>query len=99
MLTASAGTDKVRFGHHVDTIVYSGAHDGILRYHSLYDNRHLRYFQGHSSQYVADAFLFECSVKKSAPGADLPPFLGAGRPTGFLPLHSTHGLTIVPSSP
>lgn len=41
----------VRWTHHPDNVVYTG-HNGTLRYLSLYDNKHLEFFEGHTEKYV-----------------------------------------------
>ena len=47
------GADKIKFSHSRDAVIYSSNNrqlDHSLRYHSLYDNVYLRYFQGHTQR-------------------------------------------------
>ncbi|KAJ0408489.1 hypothetical protein P43SY_006419 [Pythium insidiosum] len=47
------GVDLVRFTHHPDCILFSSmndANDFRIRYHSLFDNKFLRYYSGHTNK-------------------------------------------------
>ncbi|KAF0700430.1 Aste57867_9055 [Aphanomyces stellatus] len=67
ILSKRYGCDIVRFSHHADCLLWSSqndANDHAIRYHSLYDNKFLRYFSGHTKKVTslmmhptADEFL------------------------------------------
>ncbi|ETV92348.1 hypothetical protein H310_13389 [Aphanomyces invadans] len=67
VLSKRYGVDIVRFSHHPDCLLWSSqneANDHAVRYHSLYDNKFLRYFTGHTKRVTsltmhptADEFL------------------------------------------
>ena len=49
------------FAHHMDIrneIFYAIVHVDCIRYHSLYDNKYLRFFRAHSKEYIL--FLSYC---------------------------------------
>eukprot|EP00241_Pyramimonas_parkeae_P012194 CAMPEP_0114224450 /NCGR_PEP_ID=MMETSP0058-20121206/114_1 /TAXON_ID=36894 /ORGANISM="Pyramimonas parkeae, CCMP726" /LENGTH=273 /DNA_ID=CAMNT_0001334927 /DNA_START=6 /DNA_END=824 /DNA_ORIENTATION=- len=67
LLSKKYGVGCIAFTHHANAIICGSKNnswDETLRYHSLHDNRYLRYFKGHRDQVVAvcmnpknDAFL------------------------------------------
>ncbi|RHZ25248.1 hypothetical protein DYB31_008591 [Aphanomyces astaci] len=65
--TKQYGAEIVRFTHHPDCMIWSSQNDfddHAIRYHSVYDNKFLRYFSGHTKKVTslmmhptADEFL------------------------------------------
>eukprot|EP00824_Muranothrix_gubernata_P009474 TRINITY_DN22080_c0_g1_i1.p1 TRINITY_DN22080_c0_g1~~TRINITY_DN22080_c0_g1_i1.p1 ORF type:complete len:315 (-),score=63.21 TRINITY_DN22080_c0_g1_i1:10-954(-) len=55
VLSRKYGVDLVRFTHHDMAVLVASKNnwDDSLRYHSLHDNRYLRYFQGHRDRVVS----------------------------------------------
>ena len=47
------GVEHVQYTHHPSNILYSSRNevkDHAIRYHSLFDNRYLRYYKGHNER-------------------------------------------------
>ncbi|DBA03287.1 TPA: hypothetical protein N0F65_011646 [Lagenidium giganteum] len=56
IFTKRYGVDLVKFTHHPDCIIFSSlndANDHRIRYHSLYDNKFLRYYSGHTAKVMS----------------------------------------------
>ncbi|EFJ06797.1 hypothetical protein SELMODRAFT_186562 [Selaginella moellendorffii] len=55
LYSARYGVDHICFTHHTNAVIFSSSNgsDESLRYLSLYDNRFLRYFRGHTQRVVS----------------------------------------------
>lgn len=52
LLSKKYGVANIAFTHHPDSVIYSSTKgaDYTLRYHSIRDNRYIRYFRGHAGK-------------------------------------------------